>query len=104
MPIRVTTELRQRIQTELDVITYAQIRARGGPGSTTLTSIVSGKVETISKGTARKLERAFGWAEGEVAAGVPSEGDPIRSASTRVLLAELLRRVNDENDPTLPGG
>lgn len=50
------------------IVTHDDVKDRGGPSSPTLTKIAAGAGATISLSTARKIEKAFGWPEGRVAA------------------------------------
>lgn len=52
----------------MGILTHDDVRDRGGPSSPTLTKITLGDGASISRNTAKKLEKAFGWPEGRVAA------------------------------------
>jgi DNA-binding transcriptional regulator YiaG len=59
---RATRELKEQVQKAMAPgWTYEDIEERGGPTQPTLTKIMRGEDEPISKASAAKLDRAFGW-------------------------------------------
>jgi DNA-binding XRE family transcriptional regulator len=68
MKIQATPALAEAIRAAMGVLTHDEVAEAGGPSSPTLTKILLGSGATISTDTARKLEAAFGWPRGRVAA------------------------------------
>jgi hypothetical protein len=80
MVARVSIELNEALSSRIKAeaktvdISHDAVASRGGPASPTMTKVMNG-AGTISAASARKLEKAFGWAPGSVLA-ILAGGEP----------------------------
>lgn len=113
--ILATPALAEAVRAAMGALTYEEVQALGGPSSPTLTKILRGDGDSISRASARALERALGWPRDAVAAAAtgnpihvagPTESDRasvLASISEVALLNELLRRARDRTQDSATG-
>lgn len=87
---------------ELD-LTQLDVWQNGGPSNTTLTAVENGQMETLSRVTARKLDKGLRWAAGSARGAWEGTADPAPavdglSGSDARWLAELIEKADLAED------
>lgn len=76
---------------ELD-LNQMEVWQAGGPSNTTLTAIEQGRLETLTKATAQKLDKGLRWRPGSAKAVFEGSGQAEPADATQVIL-DLMDRV-----------
>lgn len=79
MKPKATPELADAVRAAMGPLTHDKVHDKGGPSSPVMTNILKGEGATISRDTASKLDRAFGWPEGQAFALATGAGEVIRA-------------------------
>lgn len=97
---RLAKAVRDR-RSELD-LTQLDVWQAGGPSNTTLTRVESGELDTLSRVTARKLDKGLRWAPGSARA-IYDQGEPPAPATEHGLeypdarwLAEQIATLDED--------
>lgn len=75
-------------------LTQLEVWNSGGPSNTTLTTIENGQQTSLSRATARKLDKGLQWVEGS-AKRVWEGGDPVPLEAVAGVPPEVLREVQN---------